>query len=197
MIFRPAGLAGAWIIEPERRHDERGWFARTWCAEDFAAHGLDRRLGQCGTSFNIRAGTLRGLHFQALPAAEAKLIRCTRGKIFDVIVDLRPSSPTWLGWLAAELDPENGRMLYAPAGFAHGFQTMTDGAEVFYQMSVPYQAELSGGVRWDDPDLSIPWPAARQRVISARDQVLPTVAELFGRIPPAARRVRLFQPAGV
>lgn len=197
MNFRPTGLAGAWLIGPERRHDERGWFARTWSSDEFAAHGMDRRLSQCSTSFNIRAGTLRGLHFQAPPAAEAKLIRCTRGRIFDVIVDLRPASPTWLGWFAAELDAENGRMLYAPPGFAHGFQTMADDTEVFYQMSVPYRAELSGGVRWDDPDLTIPWPVAKQRIISARDQVLPTVAELFGSVLAPARRARMFQPAGI
>lgn len=195
MIFRPTGLAGAWLIEPERRHDERGWFARTWSAEDFAAHGLDRRLSQCSTSFNIRAGTLRGLHFQAPPAAEAKLVRCTRGRIFDVIVDLRPASPTWLGWFAAELDPENGRMLYAPPGFAHGFQTLTNAAEVFYQISVPYRPELSGGVRWDDPDLAIAWPAVRQRIIAARDQTLPTVAELFEAARGPAGHARLLEPA--
>jgi dTDP-4-dehydrorhamnose 3,5-epimerase len=183
--FRPTGLAGAWLIEPEQKHDERGWFARTWCAHEAAAHGLPARFAQCSTSFNIRAGTLRGLHFQAPPAPEAKLVRCTRGRVFDVIVDLRPSSPTWLGWFAVELDADSGRSLYVPPGFAHGFQTLADASELFYQISVPYRPELAAGVRWDDPDLAIAWPAARQRIISARDQTLPTITELFHAAPAA------------
>jgi dTDP-4-dehydrorhamnose 3,5-epimerase len=179
MIFHSTGLEGSYLIEPARFTDERGSFARTWCAEEFAAHGLAQQFSQCSTSSNNREGTLRGLHFQLAPAAEAKLVRCVRGRIFDVIVDLRPCSPTCLGWFAAELDAASQRMIYVPEGFAHGFQTLEDDSEVFYQISAPYRAELARGVRWDDPALSIPWPATRQRIISARDSTLPTLGELL------------------
>ncbi len=189
MIFHDTGLAGSYLIEPTRLADERGWLARTWCAQTFAARGLAERLVQCSASFNHRAGTLRGLHFQHPPAAEAKLVRCTRGRIFDVIVDLRPRSPTCLGWFAAELGAEDGRMIYVPEGFAHGFQTLADGSEVFYQMSAPYRPDLAAGVRWDDPTLSIPWPPARRRIISPRDRTLPAMTELLAAGAP------LFQPA--
>ncbi|MBX6321708.1 MAG: dTDP-4-dehydrorhamnose 3,5-epimerase family protein, partial [Rhodospirillaceae bacterium] len=145
MKFHATGLDGTYLIEPVRLADERGWFARTWCAEAFAARGLTPLLAQCSASFNHRAGTLRGLHFQLPPAAEAKLVRCTRGRIFDVIVDLRPRSPTCLGWFAAELGAEDGRMIYVPEGFAHGFQTLEDGSEVLYQISAPYRPGLARG----------------------------------------------------
>ena len=179
MIFRETGLHGAYLVVPERLEDERGYFARTWCAREFAELGLDANLSQCNTSFNPHQGTLRGLHYQTGDGAEAKLIRCIRGRIFDVIVDLRPASPTYRSWFATELNAENGVMLYAPGGFAHGFQTLEDESEVFYQISAPYRPELGRGIRWDDPVLAIAWPQADKRIISARDQSLPLLeAEL-------------------
>ena len=179
MIFHATGLEGSHLIEPARFSDERGSFARTFCSEAFAERGLTTHFPQCSTSFNDREGTLRGLHFQLAPAAEAKLVRCTRGRIFDVIVDLRPCSRTCLGWFAVELSAENGRSVYVPEGFAHGFQTMEDASEVFYQISAPYRAEAARGVRWDDPALSIPWPSARERIMSDRDRALPTLGDLL------------------
>lgn len=170
MIFRETGLAGAYLVEPERIGDARGYFARSWCAEEFALHGLSPRLAQCSVSWNRSAGTLRGLHYQRAPHAESKLVRVTRGSVFDVIVDLRPASPTRHRWFAAELDADSGLMMYVPEGFAHGFQTLEDDTEVFYQISVPYHAESAAGLRWDDPALAIAWPAADRRIISARDQ---------------------------
>jgi len=175
MIFRGTGLAGAYLIEPEPQRDERGLFARTWSLEAFAEHGLATAFSQCATSFNLVRGTLRGLHFQADPLPEAKLVRCTRGRVFDVIVDLRAGSPTLYAWFAAELGADDRRMMYVPEGFAHGFQTLEPGSELFYQITAPYRAELQRGIRWDDPTLAIRWPAARERVISTRDRSLPFV----------------------
>jgi dTDP-4-dehydrorhamnose 3,5-epimerase len=169
MRFHATPLAGAWLIEPECRADERGFFARSWCRAEFAAHGIDCTWAQCNISFNRTRGTLRGLHYQAEPYAEAKLLRCTRGALFDVIVDLRPDSPTFARWVAFELSAENHRMVFAPGGFAHGFQTLADDTEVFYQMSEPYCPEAARGVAWDDPSLAIAWPPCAQRIISARD----------------------------
>ena len=173
MIFRETGLTGAYLVEPERIRDERGFFARSWCAEEFARHGLSPRLSQCSVSWNRRLGTLRGLHFQRAPNAESKLVRVTRGSIFDVIVDLRPASPTRHRWFGVELDAESGLSVYVPEGFAHGFQTLEDDTEVLYQISVPYHAADADGLRWDDPALAIAWPAAEERVISARDLAFP------------------------
>lgn len=175
MIFRETALAGAYLVEPERIRDERGFFARSWCAEEFALHGLSPRLAQCSVSWNRKAGTLRGLHYQRAPHAESKLVRVTRGSIFDVIVDLRPASPTRHRWFAAELDAESGLMMYVPEGFAHGFQTLEDDTEVSYQISVPYRAESAAGLRWDDPALAIAWPEAQPRIISERDRAFPTL----------------------
>lgn len=174
MTFVECALKGAWIVEPERVVDARGFFARTWCARELAAHGLDPRLAQCGLSFNPRRGTLRGLHYQAAPHAEAKLVRCTMGAIFDVIVDLREDSPTRHRHASVVLTAANRTMLYVPPGFAHGFQTLQDDTEVFYQMSVPHAPEAARGVRWDDPAFAIPWPAA-ERIISERDRSYPDV----------------------
>jgi dTDP-4-dehydrorhamnose 3,5-epimerase len=173
MRFIPLELTGAYLIEPELREDERGFFARVNCREEFAAHGLCTHWVQCNVSYNRRAGTLRGLHFQDPPAAEIKLVRCTRGAVYDAIVDLRPGSPHCRRWQAVELTADNHRMLYIPEGFAHGYQTLVEDSEVFYQVSAFYSPGLSRGVRWDDPALGIPWPACRQRVISPRDQDLP------------------------
>lgn len=182
MKFTPTPLAGAWLIEPELLTDERGFFARTWCRREFEQHGLTAGLAQCNISFTQRKGTIRGLHFQRPPHAEAKLVRCTAGAIYDVIVDLRPDSPTLHHWFAAELSAENRRLLFAPADFAHGFQTLTDNAEVAYQMSAFYEPEAASGVRWDDPALAITWPLPLA-AISGRDAAWP----LLGA---AARRGR-------
>ena len=158
MIFTATELDGAYRIEPERLEDERGFFARMWCQEEFKAHGLNPNLVQCNVSYNKRKGTLRGMHYQVAPHEEAKLVRVTRGAIYDVIVDLRPTSPTYRQWASAELSAENRATVYVPPGFAHGFQTLTDDAEVFYQMSESHHAESSRGLRWDDPALGIEWP---------------------------------------
>lgn len=171
MIFRATAVAGAFVVEPELREDARGAFARTWCREEFAAQGLHPTLAQCSTSWNLRKGTLRGLHFQAPPFAEAKLVRCTRGSMFDVVLDLRPGSPTYLRHDAVTLTWQNRLALYIPEGCAHGFQTLEDGTEVFYQMSAAYAPASSGGVRWDDPAFGIAWPLAAP-ILNERDATL-------------------------
>lgn len=168
MKFIPTNLAGAWVVEPERLGDERGYFARTFCRDEFAAHGLNPELVQCNVSFNAKRNTLRGMHYQVQPHEEAKLVRCTRGTIFDVIIDIRANSSTVGEWFAVELAAVNGLMLYIPEGFAHGFQTLEDGSEVFYQMSEKYHPGASRGIRWNDPAFGIAWPLT-DPVISARD----------------------------
>jgi dTDP-4-dehydrorhamnose 3,5-epimerase len=167
----PTSVQGAHVVELEPLGDERGWFARTFDAAAFRELGLDERVSQCNASFNARAGTLRGLHLQAEPHGEAKLVRCTRGAIYDVIVDLRPESPSFCRWFGIELRAAGTASLFAPAGCAHGFQTLTDDAEVHYQMSYHYVPEAARGVRWDDPAFGIEWPEppAGGRVISERD----------------------------
>lgn len=172
--FVPTSLAGAYLIEQERHADERGFFARTWCAQEFEGHGLESELAQCSVSFNHRRGTLRGLHYQAPPFAEAKLVRCTRGALFDVAVDFRPDSPTFREWVGIELTESNGSALYIPRGFAHGFLTLADATEVSYQMSTPYNPDAARGVRWDDPFLGLTWPAP-VIVIALRDRGYPDV----------------------
>jgi len=168
-------VSGAYLIEPEPIADERGLFARTFCAEEFARRGLDARVSQCNTSANRRAGTLRGMHYQAAPHGEAKLVRCTRGAIFDVAVDLRPSSSTYLRWAGAELTADNRQAFFIPAGCAHGFQTLADDSEVLYQMSTPFVPGAGRGVRWNDPAFGITWPEPPPlgRTISERDRVYP------------------------
>ena len=173
MLFTETELEGVFIIEPKRIEDERGFFARTWCQQEFEAHGLNPRLVQCSLSFNARKGTLRGMHYQAAPHAEAKLIRCTMGAIYDVALDLRPASATFKQWVAAELTAKNRRMLYIPEGLAHGFQTLTDGAEVFYQMSELYHPQSARGVLWNDPAFAIEWPPSESRTMSKRDSSHP------------------------
>lgn len=170
MIFAETKLKGAYIIEPERLEDERGFFARTFCQEEFAAHGLRTRFVQCSISFNKKKGTLRGMHYQVAPHEEAKLVRCTMGAIYDVIIDLRPGSPTFTQWVAVELTAQNRKMLYIPEGLAHGFQTLEDDTEVFYQMSEFYHPECARGVRWDDPVFGIKWPKIHHRIVSEIDQ---------------------------
>lgn len=173
MQFAQLKLPGAYVIEPELRADHRGFFARTFCRDEFAAHGLVATFVQSNVSFNHKAGTLRGMHFQADPSPEVKLVRCTMGAAFDVIVDLRRDSPTYRQWVGVELTAENRRAVYIPAGFAHGFQTLTDGTELFYQMSEFYVPALAAGVRWDDPALGIAWPPCEQRIIADRDLAFP------------------------
>ncbi len=168
MIFCATHLPGAYLIEPERRHDERGFFARTWCREEFEAQGLNVDLAQCNVSFNLRRGTFRGLHYQRPPHAEHKLVRCTRGAIHDVLVDLRPDSLQCGHWQAFELSAENHSMLFIPPGVAHGFLTLSEDTEVFYQMSHAYDPASAAGVRHDDPAFGITLPEP-VTVISARD----------------------------
>jgi dTDP-4-dehydrorhamnose 3,5-epimerase len=158
MRFTETKLAGAYIIDLERREDDRGFFARAFCQREFAEHGLNTRIAQSNVAFNRDTGTLRGMHFQFPPAAETKLVRCTRGAIVDVIVDVRPESPTYLEHVAVELTAENGRALYVPERFAHGYQVLADETETSYQVGEFYAPELEGGLRYDDPHLGLDWP---------------------------------------
>jgi dTDP-4-dehydrorhamnose 3,5-epimerase len=173
VIFHPTKLPSAYVIDIEPALDERGFFARTFCEREFAAHGLPIRFPQCNLSRNRRAGTLRGMHYSAAPHRECKLVRCTAGAIYDVIVDLRPDSPARFQWIGEELSAENGRALFVPEGFAHGFITLTDGADVFYQMGGFFVAEAARGMRWNDPAIGIEWPSP-PAVISARDANYPS-----------------------
>lgn len=172
MIFRPTRLKDVFEIEPEPHSDDRGFFARSWCQREFEDHGLNPKVVQCNVSYNARRGTLRGIHYQENPSAEAKLVRCTRGAIYDVVVDLRSQSASFAQWIAAELTADNYRALYVPEGCGHGFLTLQDETEVFYQMSEFYSPELSRGVRWNDPSFQIPWPRTVE-VISDRDRTYP------------------------
>ena len=174
MRFIETPLPGVWVLELEEIEDERGWFARTFDAEEFRERGLNPDVMQCNASFNLRAGTVRGMHYQAAPHGECKLVRCVRGAIFDVAVDLRPESPTCRDWHGIELSADNRLAFYIPAGLAHGFQTLEDNSEVLYQMGDPYVPEAGCGVRWDDPAFGIEWPAVKGgRIISGRDASYP------------------------
>jgi dTDP-4-dehydrorhamnose 3,5-epimerase len=175
MIFTSLPLNGAIAIDPERLSDDRGFFARTYCEREFAAHDIQARFVQCNVSFNLRRGTLRGLHYQQSPHEESKLVSCPRGAIYDVIVDLRSASPTYRHWHAVELSESNGRLLYVPKGFAHGFQTLCDDTTVFYQMSEFYHPDAARGIRWDDAALAIPWPKTDLRTLSQRDLAFPVL----------------------
>lgn len=175
MKFAALSIPGAWVIAPDLLEDERGFFARTFCREEFERHGLSGALAQCNISFNRKRGTLRGMHYQKPPYQEAKLVRCTQGAIYDVVLDLRPDSPAYLTWQAAELNAANRSMLYVPEGCAHGFMTLTDASEVFYQMAEFYHPECSAGVRWDDPAFAIDWPLAHP-IVSERDGAYPMFA---------------------
>ncbi len=172
MIFTASPLAGAYVIDIEPRTDERGFFARSYCALEFAAQGLGPELRQCSVSYNARKGTLRGLHYQGAPHEEHKLVRCTAGAIFDVIVDIRKASPTYRRWFGAELNAENRRALLIPPGFAHGFLSLTDAAEVYYMISVAHAPNFSRGYRWNDPAFAIEWPFA-PTTMSPRDAAWP------------------------
>jgi dTDP-4-dehydrorhamnose 3,5-epimerase len=182
MIFTATPLAGAYVIELEQLTDERGFFARSYCAQEFAARGLGPELRQCSVSFNARKGTLRGMHQQGPPHEEHKLVRCTSGSIFDVIVDIRASSPTCRRWFATELSAANRRALFVPPGFAHGFLSLTDDTEVYYMISVAHAPESSRGFRWNDPAFAIEWPLPPS-VISARDAAYPLLDPAGGVLP--------------
>jgi dTDP-4-dehydrorhamnose 3,5-epimerase len=172
VIFTAAPLSGAYLVDLERLTDERGFFARSYCSEEFAARGLGPELRQCSVSYNARKGTLRGLHYQGAPHEEHKLVRCTAGAIFDVIVDIRRTSPTCRRWFGAELSFDNRRALFIPPGFAHGFVSLTDETEVYYMISVDHAPQFSRGLRWNDPAFGIEWPVP-PAVISARDAEYP------------------------
>lgn len=168
MNFQESPLAGAFIIDMDRLEDERGFFARSYCVEEFIAHGLTATMPQSSVSLNTRLGTLRGLHYRAAPHAEDKLVRCTAGAIYDVIVDMRPDSPTLRRWFAVELSAANHRSVFVPKGVAHGYMTLRDETEVLYMISTPYVPGFDRGVRWNDPAIGISWPMAPV-VMSARD----------------------------
>lgn len=172
MIFKPTTLKDAFIIDIEKREDDRGFFARAWCADEFAQHGLDTTLAQCSISFNHKRGTLRGMHWQAEPHGEVKVVRCTAGAIYDVIVDVRPDSPTFKKWIGVELSASNRRMLYIPKGFAHGFQTLADDAEMFYFISAFYAPAAARGARYNEPAFGIDWPLPIS-IIAAKDEAWP------------------------
>jgi len=177
MKFTPTKIAGVWIVDMERHEDDRGWFARTWCAEEFRKHGLNPNLSQCSTSFNRRRGTLRGMHWQAAPHEEAKLVRCVRGAMFDVALDVRPGSATFRQWVGVELTPDNGRALYVPEGCAHGFQTLADDTEVLYKISCLWHPDGAQGARWNDPAFGIAWPTEPNLTLSERDRNYPLWTE--------------------
>lgn len=172
MNFQQTKLSGVFTIQLERKSDERGFFARTWCQDEFESHGLNSNLVQSSISLNSKKGTLRGMHYQAAPFAETKVVRCTQGALYDVVIDLRPASPTFKQWIAAELTADNRDMLYIPEGCAHGFLTLADETEILYLMSQVYNAESARGVRWNDPAFAIDWPGKAQ-VIAERDRTYP------------------------
>jgi len=189
VILRETPLSGAFLVELEPARDERGFFARSFCSEVFARHGLVDRFAQANVSWNARRGTLRGMHWQAAPHAEAKLVRCTAGALYDVIVDLRDGSPTCRRWHGVTLNAANRHALYVPEGFAHGFLTLADETEVLYEMSTPHAPEAARGLRWDDAAIGIRWPEA-PRILSPRDAGypdLPPTAGPGGRPPEGGR----------
>lgn len=175
MRFIQVPIAGAWLVEPEARTDERGFFARLWCRDEFANHGLRADFVQCNNSFSVSRGTLRGLHYQAPPHGEIKLISCVRGRVFDVLVDLRPDSPTFHKWFGAELTAENRRMMYVPEQCAHGYLTLEDASEVIYPVTAAYHQSSERGLRWNDPAIGIQWPI-EPVAISPKDQQWPHLA---------------------
>lgn len=169
MKITPLGISGVFCLEQERYVDERGFFARQFCQHEMARFGIDFTIRQCNVSGNLKKGTLRGLHYQKEPYPEIKVVSCMKGRIYDVVVDLRPESETYLKWVATELSQENGKSLYIPSGMAHGFQTLDDYSVVYYQLGEFFVPECYAGVRWDDPKLDIEWPACPKRIINARD----------------------------
>jgi dTDP-4-dehydrorhamnose 3,5-epimerase len=193
MLFDATALPGVWVVRPEPFEDERGSFARMFCEEEFRDHGIDPHVAQCSLSRNPKAGTLRGLHLQREPHGETKMVRCTRGEIFDVAVDLRAESPTFGQHHAVNLSDENGLALLMPPGIAHGFVSLVPDSDVWYQMSVPYVPAAAAGVRWDDQDLAIAWPFERPTFVSERDLALPAFAYL--RAEAAASKSESWMPA--
>lgn len=181
MIFSELELKGAYIIEPKPLTDERGFFARIFCRQEFAKYALNPCIAQCDISFNRRKGTIRGMHYQITPYQEAKLLSCIKGSIYDVIIDLRKDSATFLKWEAVYLNEKNRQMLYIPEGFAHGFQTLQDNTEIYYQISEYYHPECSRGLRWNDPKLAIPWPLS-EKIVSRRDDSFPLLDEMGGLV---------------
>lgn len=177
MKFIETILSGAYVIELDRLEDDRGFFARSWCRHEFEAHGLNPALVQANISYNRRRHTLRGMHYQTAPHEEAKLVRCTRGALYDVILDLRPESESYRRWCAYELSQDNYRMLYIPEGFAHGFQTLENDTEMFYQHSEYYAPQAATGVRWDDPAFSIEWPEVQAPILSPKDRGWPLIPD--------------------
>ena len=177
MKLAPTDLAGVWTLDLDPHTDDRGFCARAWCERELAGHGLETNLVQCNISFNARRGTLRGMHWQAAPHEETKIVRVTRGALYDVVVDVRPDSPTFGQWQGFELSADNRRALYIGAGFAHGFQTLADDTEIFYQMGAFYQPQSARALRWDDPEVGIRWPVAPP-ILSERDQQHPSLAAL-------------------
>jgi len=177
MKFNPSSLSGVWLVELELRQDERGFLARTYCEQEFGAQGLNTRWPQCNLTLTKKRGTIRGMHYQAEPKPEIKLIRCSAGAVYDVVVDVRSGSRTFGRWESFELTAENRRMLYVPGGFAHGFQCLSDNCELFYQMSESYFPELARGLRWNDPQAAIAWPISNP-VVSERDRNLPLLSSL-------------------
>jgi dTDP-4-dehydrorhamnose 3,5-epimerase len=189
MVFVRTTLSGAYVVDVEKREDHRGFFARAWCEREFAEHGLHARFAQANVAYNHLRGTLRGMHYQVAPDEEAKLVRCTRGAIYDVIIDLRPSSPTFKEWFGIELVADTYRMLYVPEGCAHGYLTLEDATDVAYQVSAPYAPRSEGGVRYDDPAFGIRWPA-EIRVMSEKDRSWPD----FRDVAPRTREARRLEP---
>ncbi len=173
MIFHPTSVNGAYVVEPEKIEDDRGFFARVWCVNQFAERGLKAEVAQANLSYNVEKGTLRGMHFQRPPHEEAKLVRCTVGAVYDVLVDLRPQSRSYKQWFGTELTNENHRMLYVPPCCAHGYLTLTDRAEVLYLVSAFYEPKAEGGLRFDDPEFEIKWPVQPQ-IISTKDRSWPS-----------------------
>ena len=173
MKFTETRLKGAYIIDIEPHDDKRGFFARVWCRKEFAEQGLASSLAQCSIAYNSKRGTLRGMHYQEAPHEEIKLVRCTKGAVYDVIVDLRPGSGTFRQWIGVELSEDNRRTIYIPEGFAHGYITLKQDSELFYQMSEFYVPEAGTGVRWNDPVLGIEWPDVGDITVADRDQAWP------------------------
>ena len=173
MIFKATPLEGAFVIELEKHQDDRGYFARTFCQREFSDHGLNTNIAQANTSLSRSKGTLHGMHYQTEPYAETKLVRCIRGAVFDVIIDLRPESESFCQWFGAELTADNGKMLYVPEGFAHGYQTLQDDTELFYLVSQFYTPEAERGVRWNDKRFGISWPEDKEVLLSDKDRAWP------------------------
>jgi dTDP-4-dehydrorhamnose 3,5-epimerase len=173
MFFNETRLKGAYIIELEKIVDDRGFFSRVWCQKEFQTHGLNPNIAQCNLTFSVNKGTLRGLHYQIAPHSEVKIVSCIRGKIYDVIVDLRPKSPSYLQWMSFELSSDNRKMIYIPENFAHGYLTLIDDTEVFYQVSQFYSTGSECGIRWNDPSVNIKWPKVSNLILSEKDREWP------------------------